>query len=221
MIRYIRLVGFVMILCVSPALSHAASDAVTPQPLSQAHPIEFSAQVVRSNSMRGYPPDRGMLYVGQQGIRTELTTKKQKIWMIFKPKAQVVWTIFPEQRVYLERSGLAVEWPPLPEDKHSPCREALFHCQKKGWRTLQNRSVLLWQIDVVEKAGKRAYAQLWVDPRLNVAIREEYADGLTVEMRHIHEAQQDANLFELPVGYRKTTLPVPPKTPNQRTTPSP
>lgn len=176
----------------------------------QQRPISFSAEVVRSDSKQQGPSSKGMIYVGRGGIRTETNQDQKTIWMIFKPEKKIVWTLFPKQKMYMERSGLSLEWPPLPDDENSPCRSEKFQCQKNGWQTIDNRSVMHWKIAILGAKGKSSYAQLWVDPRLNVAIREHYADGLIVEMRHIRETPPEDSLFDLPKGYRKVTLPTVP-----------
>ncbi|MBF0583817.1 MAG: hypothetical protein HQL80_06215 [Magnetococcales bacterium] len=184
-----------------PGLSRAA-----PQQL-----VEFSAEVTRSDANHPETPTTGMMYVGRTGIRTETSQDKQAVWMIFKPASKLVWTVFPQQRTYMERTGLALEWPPLPEDENSPCRDKKFSCKKVGVETVSGRSTLHWSIQLVGEKGKESsYAHLWVDPRLNVAIRESYADGLTVEMRRIQEGAQPASLFELPAGYQQVALPTSP-----------
>ncbi|WP_130471135.1 hypothetical protein [Candidatus Magnetaquicoccus inordinatus] len=171
--------------------------------------IEFSAEVTRSDSSRPNSSSKGSMYVGKEGIRTESQQEEQPVWMIFKPNQKLVWTIFPKQQVYMERAGLAVEWPPLPEDETSPCRHKKFRCQKQGQKIIQERNTLHWSIHVLSDKGELPYGQLWVDPRLNIAIRESYADGLTVEMHHIREAPQPAHLFELPANFMKVDLPAP------------
>jgi hypothetical protein len=79
-----------------------------------------------------------------------------------------------------------------------------------GQKTVQERVTQHWSITVLGEKGERPYAQLWVDPRLNVAIRESYADGLSVEMHHIREVPQPTHLFELPAGFIKVDLPTTP-----------
>ncbi|MEO5362205.1 MAG: DUF4412 domain-containing protein [Magnetococcus sp. DMHC-8] len=190
------------------ALLFPASGGAVPQQV-----VEFSAQVTRSDTAHSVSPSNGMMYVGREGIRTEITQNDQPVWMIFKPASKVVWTIFPKQQTYMERVGLALEWPPLPEDEHSPCRNKKFHCKKLGLKTVNDRSVMHWTISMVGDKGESPYAQLWVDPRLNIAIRETYADGLTVEMHRIREGAQSAQLFELPAGFTKVTLPAKPASP--------
>ncbi|MBF0183579.1 MAG: hypothetical protein HQM06_04200 [Magnetococcales bacterium] len=172
--------------------------------------VEFSAEVTRSVATRNGTSTSGAMYVGKEGIRTESRQDDQPIWMIFKPKQKLFWTLFPKQQVYMERSGLALDWPPLPEDEHSPCRSKNFRCQKLGQKVVQERHTWHWNIQVLTDKGEMPYAQLWVDPRLNVAIRESYADGLTIEMHHIREAPQPAHLFEIPSNFSKIDLPATP-----------
>lgn len=186
---------------------------------TQNQPVAFSAEIVRHDAVHQDSSSSGMVYVGRDGIRTETSKDRQPVWMIFKPNQKIVWTLFPKQRMYMERAGLSLEWPPLPEDKNSPCRSKNFVCQKTGAQKIGNRSVIHWKIEIITAKGKTFYAQLWVDPRLNIAIREVYADGLTVEMRNIREAPQEARLFELPAGYQRLALPTSGKTaPQARTT---
>lgn len=168
---------------------------------------EFSAEVVRSDPAHPGTTTSGMMYVGRDGIRTETSQDDQMVWMIFRPASKSVWTIFPKQQVYMERANLPLEWPPLPEDENSPCRNKNFRCKKVGTQKIHDRLTAHWVIHTVNEKGETPYAQMWVDPRLNVAIREAYADGLTVEMRKIRESAQAPQLFELPAGYKKMALP--------------
>ena len=170
--------------------------------------VEFSAEIIRRDTSSQEPSSRGKIYVGRNGIRTEANQNRQPVWMIFRPDSKIVWTLFPEQRMYMERIGLSLERPPLPEEDNSPCRNKNFVCKKNGWQTIDNRPVVHWTIDLLGPKGKTFYAQLWVDPKLNIAIRESYADGLIVEMHNIHEKPQADSLFELPQGYQKVVLPV-------------
>lgn len=175
-------------------------------------PIEFSADVFRWDAKVPNQVSQGKMKVGKSGVRTESTRQNQTVWMIFRPDLEKVFTLFPEQKVYAEKSGLALGRPPLPDEAESPCRSIkTFDCKQVGQEKMQNRDTTVWVIAERLPQGLRPYAKLWVDPRLKIAIREEYADGLAVELRNLVEAEQSAGLFAIPEKFRKMDPLVPPQ----------
>lgn len=196
------LVWFILIPVFLPNLSHATQTEIIP----------FSADVIRSSTKKSKakpPPklNQGRMFVGLEGIRTETSYDKQQVWMIFKPAQKIVWTIFPEQNLYMERTDLSVARPALPDEMGSLCKNNNFQCQQEGKETVNDRLVVRWSVYVKSPKGNLFYAKLWVDSHLKIAIREQYADGLTVEMRNIKITPQDSSLFQLPKGLKKIELP--------------
>ena len=146
------------------------------------------------------------MFVGTQGIRTETVHRKQPVWMIYNPSQKTVWTVFPEQKTYMEQIGIPMDRPPLPDEPNSPCQSKLFLCKPGQQQVIHGRHTIRWTLLRRDKKGVQPYAQLWIDSRLKIAIREQYADGLTIEMVKIQEQPQPDQLFRLPDGYRKIEL---------------
>ena len=175
----------------------------------------FSAKVVRTQP--GTPPlvTTGRMYVGPDGIRTESTQFGQSVWMIFRPAKKLVWTLFPDQKTFFERKNYLLERPPLPDEPGSPCRNPAFYCEKVGDEWIDGRPVVHWRVVLRGALGDKqrgnqggtSHADLWIDPRLKLAITEKYADGLTVEMQQIREGVQEPFLFQVPEGFHKAAAP--------------
>ncbi len=169
--------------------------------------VSFSAEVIRSQTGKSKQISTGRMYVSPDGIRTETVQQKKTVWMIFKPAMKTVWTLFPEQKSYFERTNYALDRPPLPAEAESPCRLPTFSCNKIGQELVEGRLTNHWQIELRDKKGTKPHANLWVDFRLKLAIVEKYADGLTVRMKQIQEGPQPPSLFQIPQGFHKITLP--------------
>ncbi|MBF0283771.1 MAG: hypothetical protein HQL51_04865 [Magnetococcales bacterium] len=215
-----------------PAASASHAVAPPPQPIQPpqaGETVEFSADVVRFYSGKVEGVNRGRMMVGPAGIRTESTLNGQPVQLLFLPGKRLAAGVIPNHRAYFEQEGVEVKRPPLPDEAESPCRtQKGYACRNLGPATLGGRSVVRWEVSVSEPAAgvqgqpspppgqapgqaqggtSTRRWQLWVDPRLKIAIREEYGDGLTVELLNIREEPQSPALFEIPAGFRRLASP--------------
>ncbi|MEO5347040.1 MAG: hypothetical protein H7834_11770 [Magnetococcus sp. YQC-9] len=127
--------------------------------------------------------------------------------MIHNTPEKTIHTLFPNQKLYTERKGVTQTRPPLPDDPTSPCRtDKTLICRPIGTDTIDSRKTIHWEI--VQRGPDHreiSQAHLWIDPRLGIAIRERYADGLQVELANIQEGTQPVELFQIPKDYQKQT----------------
>ncbi|MBF0448420.1 MAG: hypothetical protein HQL67_09490 [Magnetococcales bacterium] len=170
-------------------------------------PPEFSADVVRTEIRPEKRITRGKMFVSRYGVRTEGNKNGQKIVVIFRPKKKIVWTLFPDLKRYEERVGLVVERPPLPRDPKSPCqkREAGLYCQLLGESEVNGRITEHWLISRPDKNKLITVMQLWIDRRLKVAVREQFPDGMVVDLFNIVEKIQSVKAFVVPSDYVKNS----------------
>ncbi|MBF0296224.1 MAG: hypothetical protein HQL96_13630 [Magnetococcales bacterium] len=181
--------------------------------------LPFSADVTRMEKNRK-GSDKGRMYVSPEGIRTESERDGVRIALLHRPERKSVATLFPDQKSYMENVvSVALSRPPLPDEPESPCRSGkAFVCRQVAREMLNGRAVIHWEIVMKGPDREFPHAHLWVDPRLRIAIRESYADGLTVELTNIQEGEQPASLFTIPEEYRKMAPTVEPATaPEKRT----
>ncbi|MBF0455135.1 MAG: hypothetical protein HQL72_10025 [Magnetococcales bacterium] len=170
--------------------------------------VEFSADVTRTFQGQPEKSQYGRMVVSRYGIRTEGKKDGLSVTVIFRPKKQIIWTLFPEQKWYEERIGVVVNRPPLPRDPHSPCqRDKQIICQLLGHEVFQARQTEHWLISQQTGQQKlRPIVQLWIDQKLQIALREQFSDGMTVELSHIEEKPQSIKSFVVPGDYTKRAL---------------
>ncbi|MBF0379799.1 MAG: hypothetical protein HQL69_02205 [Magnetococcales bacterium] len=169
--------------------------------------VEFSADVVRTIPGKKDKVSRGRMFVSRYGIRTEGKKNSKPVVFIFRPKKKIVWTLFPEEKLYEERLDFVVKRPPLPMDHDSPCKtDKGVVCQLLGSIVLNERNVEHW---LISRRGPQKFTpivQLWIDRKLNVALRETFLDGMTIELQNLQEKAQNIKLFVVPGEYKKKPL---------------
>jgi hypothetical protein len=90
-----------------------------------------------------------------------------------------------------------------------------------GKETINGRETEKWEITQIRKPTQQSQQRQpsqqqgpqttrsvqWYDPKLDLAIREEYPGGYVRELTNIQVGPQSASLFELPQGYTKKQMP--------------
>ncbi|MBF0310547.1 MAG: hypothetical protein HQL56_13560 [Magnetococcales bacterium] len=175
-------------------------------------PLEFAAKVVRTHSKEPEKNSVGHMYVGSQAIRTEGTRGRQPVMLIYHKAKNEAWMVLPDEKTYMRFPETQVARPPLPDDPQSPCQTVKeLRCRVQGTTSLRGRATTIWEISLQKNNQWLLYGRLWTDSRLGVAIREEYSDGMTLELVDIQEGVQAPSLFEIPVGFKETVIPSPPE----------
>ncbi|MBF0271651.1 MAG: hypothetical protein HQL98_06290 [Magnetococcales bacterium] len=195
---------------ITPEIACGAEAAEAAPPVM----VSFSADVTRTRLDKKMQT-RGRMYVSPEGIRGESQRNGVAVVMIHHTARKTVWTLIPSQKSYTERTGVEPARPPLPDEANSPCRhDKSLICRQVGMENLEGRRTLHWEIRMRGPDNRESLqAHLWIDPRLGMAIREQYADGLSVELSHIQEGPQPSELFVIPENFQKTALDSTPQTP--------
>ena len=79
--------------------------------------------------------------------------------------------------------------------------------QMRGTEKVNGRHAERWEVVMTTTEGKSKSGTRWYDPELGITIREEFPNGAVRELQNIIVKEPDANLFKLPAGYRKLTMP--------------
>lgn len=204
------LLGSVAAAPVAPVPAQTAPASVpvqaAPAPAARAAPVEFSAQVRRSNAKQPERNAQGVMMVSRWGVRTEGVVDKQRVQFIYHPDRQTMLVLFPDQLTYVEHANVDLGQTSLPDDPQSPCRaNPAVTCRNLGPVSWNGRQPIRWEVTEKGLDNKTQRSYLYVDPRLQVVIREEYPDGTIQEFVTIQEGVQPQQLFTLPTGYRKIT----------------
>jgi len=78
------------------------------------------------------------------------------------------------------------------------------------------REVEKWEMisSAPNQAEQRAFQ--WYDPKLEIAVRQEFPGGYVQELLNIKEGDQPPHLFTIPAGYERVSLPQAGAQPEQR-----
>ncbi len=159
-------------------------------------PVPFQADYIDSNEEGEVT--KGKFFAGSEGVRLESTDGEQYI-MIVNFAESVSWTFLVEEKMYYEM-------PLTPQDIEmytSPCEdEDTVSKTMVGRETLQGRDVEKWHCVMQDGDMEK----VWFDPRLKTLIRSE-SEGNIFELSNIREGRVSSDLFQLPAGYTKITLP--------------
>ncbi|MBF0154101.1 MAG: DUF4412 domain-containing protein [Magnetococcales bacterium] len=185
----------------------AASLVLAASPATSVS-VEFSARVTRTHPADASRSNNGMMYVGSRAIRTESHVQNQALRVIFHTETNEVWILFPDRKAYLKQQGSRSSRPPLPDEAASPCQtDKNFSCRRVGNERINNRDTQHWHITYNNPQGAQESTHLWIDPRLQIAIKEQYHDGGLVQLTDIREETQNSELFKIPGDYQQIILP--------------
>ncbi|MBF0622098.1 MAG: hypothetical protein HQL54_09235 [Magnetococcales bacterium] len=164
----------------------------------------FSADVVRNHPHHPERNSSGRMFVSPSKVRTEGILDGHAVVILFHTDQNKAWMLFPKQKRFTPYPGKDFSRPPLPYEKESPCyTNPAYQCHKRGRIRIEGRLVEHWEVFVLHEGRRMPHMQLWVDPKLKIAIREHYADGMTVELKNLHEGAQPPNMFTIPVDYKE------------------
>lgn len=151
---------------------------------------EFSADIVMKP--KGEPELKSTIHVKDKKIRHELSEDGETQIIIFRPDKQVIWTVIPEEKMYIESptndsDRSLEEWTPEKEKKAKSLGEETisgYPCKK---------------YEIVEDGEKTTY---WVSNKFPYPIKIEDEEAI-IEYRNIKEGTMADSLFEVPAGYEK------------------
>ena len=100
----------------------------------------------------------------------------------------------------------------IDEERRVPLRQVMPNGQTTelrmlGMDNIGGRTVEKWEMTAMRgnEAPQRAYQ--WYDPKLELAVREEFPGGHVRELRNIRIGHQPDALFSIPAGYREISVP--------------
>lgn len=172
-----------------------AKPATAAAPAAMAMP-EFSADMVTKT---GSMTMNGKWYASKGKMRMETGPSI----MITDMNAKKSWMVMPSSKSYME-----MDFSKAAGQMHTgtnPCSTPEMTCKQVGKETIDGRSAIKWEITMTT-AGKAMTSTSWIDEKLGIPLKTEAA-GTTMELKNVKEGPQPDNLFEVPAGYKKTTMP--------------
>lgn len=165
--------------------------------LGQIWAAEFVADVI--NKVRG-KTFHAKIYMKTNKIRLE--NQGQQNYSIVRMDKNVVWLIFPKDKVYMEMISY--------ENQASATllkgeigRKFLGTETINGWETKK------YEVTIKEEEEKTIKAWQWISTALNYPIKISAADGSwSSEYKNLKMESQPDSLFELPAGFQKMEVPL-------------
>ncbi len=147
---------------------------------------EFSAETLQKG-----PEGRvstGMLYMGDNRVRTEMSHQGQRVVRIRDEDRGVEWILFPDEKTYMEQplAGPGPKAPGArPEPAQDPCA-GLPHltCRKLGEEKIAGRTAVKWEI-VAAREGDVMTSTQWIDKERGTPLRQEMPDGHRMELAFV------------------------------------
>lgn len=154
---------------------------------------EFSADIVMKP--KGEQELHSRIYMKDKKIRHELTEDGETQIIIFRPDKGVVWTVIPEEKMYVEApmgdsEKTLDEWTPEKEKKAKSLGDDMVSglpCKK---------------FELVEDGDKVTY---WVSKKFPFPIKVQDEEAV-IEYRNIKEGGVADSLFDVPAGYEKMSM---------------
>lgn len=76
-----------------------------------------------------------------------------------------------------------------------------------GQEDLGGRQTEKWKIDMIRPDGQAVSTFEWYDPELELAIKQEFPDGMVSELSNIRVGAQPDQFFGIPAGYERMAIP--------------
>jgi hypothetical protein len=167
--------------------------------VGQALAAEFSALMV---SRVGSQETQGKVFFQGEKMRQEFSSPQGTNINIARPDKMVMWMIMPGQKMYMEmpfnkaQMGKTME---MPQDKAQ--MKLLGTETVNGYETEKYETTM-------EGRGKTVKVYMWLSKKLGIPIKMVSEDGsFSLEYRDIKEGSLPAEVFEVPQGYQKMTMP--------------
>jgi len=137
--------------------------------------------------------------------RSEMSVQGQTVTAIVREDREVLWTLMPQQNMYMEVSfdardlgaGGAFEGSDIVESRELGTEEV------NGHRTTK------YEVTVRDPSGETATGTLWATSQMIPVKMDMAVDGgerVVVELRNIEIGPQPDSLFEVPDGYTRFAL---------------
>lgn len=167
--------------------------------VSLALAAEYSAVVVTKS--QGHQM-QGKIYVKGANIRRDFSTPQGDSISIVRGDKKVMWMLMPGQKMYME----------MPFSRETLSKALNLPENKASMKLLGTEKIAGYETDKYESSvntGKGpAKVTLWMAKKLGAPVRMENADkSFTQEYRDIKEGEVSDQLFDIPAGYKKMSMP--------------
>jgi outer membrane lipoprotein-sorting protein len=160
---------------------------------------EFSAVMV---TQAGGQEMQGKIYVKGDKMRQERTGGGMEHIIIYDKNAKAMWMITPAQKMYMEM--------PITDKTRDQMAEAAKDIATKkliGSETVNGYAADKYETTVKTGDGEMTHF-VWIAKKLGIPIKMESPDGsFRMEYRDIKEGGVSDDLFRVPEGYQKMTMP--------------
>ena len=161
---------------------------------AQAGVEEFSADMISRSAGQTM---HGKIYVGADKMRTEI----EGSIMIARLDKNVSWIIMPSEKMYMEQAIDSKMLPKTPKDASGELERVSL-----GKDTVDGKSCEKSKVTYASGTSRETMYQ-WVTDS-GFPIKMEAVDGSwSVEYKNVSIGHQSDDLFEVPSGYQKFSMP--------------
>lgn len=156
--------------------------------------VEFSADAVQLSP--GRPPLMSKMYVSKNAVRTELNQQGYRIVDIAFPKKGKRILLYPDQKMYSEKSGFSGSESWSGKSVKTPCDGVKnAKCKNMGTEKINKRQVEKWQVERTIN-GKPFKSLHWIDSERRIAIKEMFPDGSVSELKMLGSSTVNGRKLE-------------------------
>lgn len=163
-----------------------------------AFALQFSADTVMTT---GRMKTTGKIYFSGERVRMDMTSPRP-MTTITRLDKKVVWSIMPQQKMYME-IPFNPKRRPMVEGKVQGeiARKLLGTGEVNGHPTKK-------YLVTYKSEGKETQVYQWIATDINFPVKTEAVDGSwTQEYKNIKLGRQPDSLFKVPAGYKKFQMP--------------
>jgi hypothetical protein len=163
--------------------------------------VEFSADAVTTTQGRTM---NSKMFVKDKKARMEM--QGQPGYTIMRGDKEVVWMVNPAQKSYMEMKLDPTRKPKVEEKVQGEVSRKLV-----GSETIDKHPTQKYEVTYAAQ-GKTQKMYQWIATDINFPVKTASVDGSwTTEYKNIKMGWQPDDLFEVPDGYQKSTMPNMPK----------
>lgn len=167
----------------------------------RAYAFEFSADQITKHNGEGIT---SKIYMKDKKFRIEL--KEQPGCTIMRQDKNVVWIVMPEEKSYMEMSFDPTQKPRVDDKFTGEISRKLIGSENINGHTSDKYEVTYKEGNKVQKVYQ------WIAKDINFPIKTSAIDGSwSSEFKNIKMDKQPDNLFEVPSGYQKMSMPMMPR----------
>ena len=159
--------------------------------------FDFSADTVMKQ--KGQATMNGKIFVSGDKSRTET----QNMVIIARMDKKITWMLMPKQKMYMESQ---IKPGSVPVEKNSTQVEKVL----VGKDTVDGKPATKYKMTFSDGKEKNAVYQWFLDANGFPVKTAAFDDSWSHEYKNIKQGKQPTELFEVPAGYKKFSVPVMP-----------